>query len=116
MIDKETYDTLALQLEHGLNKNSRIEWHIDDYDMRLREAEISEETAEDWKTTPAEYFDFIFSQMKIWYTLEVGRETLRGDYYIARVLVEDTLLNYIGIIKNLIAEQITSKLTEDGIV
>lgn len=115
MVDRATYNGLVSQLEHGLNKNSRIEWVVDDYDMRLREAEASDETAKDWGTTPAEYFNFIFKQMKIWYTLEAGRETLRGNYYVARALVEDAS-NYIGIIKELIAEQIALTLIEKGIV
>ena len=116
MIDKETYDDLALQLEHGLNENSHVTWHVDDYDMRLREAQISEETAEGWGTTPAEYFDFIFNQMKIWYVIEIKPESLRGYYYVARALLEDALVNYVGIIKSLIAEQIALQLIEDKIV
>ena len=113
MIDKATYDGIASQLEHGLNENSRIAWNVDGYDMRLREAQVSDETAGDWGTTPAEYFDFIFNQMKIWYMIEVGHESLRDCYYVACSLVEDAALNHVGIIKELVAEQIALRLIEN---
>lgn len=124
MTDKETYDGLASQLERGLNENSRVEWNVDDYDMRLREAQASDETARDWSTTtPAAYFDLIFDQMKIWYTIEwvtasrdrIESEKLRGYYYVSRALVEDAV-DCVAIIRQLIAEQIALKLTEAKIV
>ena len=116
MIDKETYNTLAAQLERSLNEYSRIEWDVDRYDTRSREAHISNETAESWGTTPAEYFDSIFRHMKIWYTIAFKTESLRGWYYIAYALIEDSLVNHIDIIKQQIAEQIALKLIESNIV
>lgn len=123
MIDKATYDNLASQLERGLNENSRIGWNVDDYDTRLREAQVSDETARGWGTTPAAYFNFIFSQIKIWYSVEwvtasrerIESETLRGYYYVDCRLVEDAV-DCVTIIRQLIAEQIALKLTEAKIV
>lgn len=116
MIDKATYDGIASRLEHDLRQGARVDWHVSRYDAMLGVACISEETAKDIGTTPDAHFELTYKQMEIMLNVLIGVEVLWVKTYIARALVEDALVNYADIIRQLAAEEIAQKLVEQGIV
>lgn len=116
MIDKATYNSLAAQLEIDLNRHSRIDWRTYRYNEMLGDACISDEGARGLNTTPDAHFEFVYGRMVTRFRVQVENETLWIELPIARVLVEDALLNHVDIIRQLAADAIASKLTERGIV
>ena len=112
MIDKIAYDELAGRLERELNEGSRIKWYVDRYDARLGDACISDEAAKILGMTPETHFSWAYEQMAIWAEMMIENEGLRVMTYIGRILVEDKLLNHITVFKQLLADQIASKLVE----
>ena len=101
MIDEATYDSLALQLEQELSKNSCVAWHVCRYDEILHDAHIPSEST--------------YKQMAIWFQVDIEHQVRASCIYVARALVEHAD-NHIDIIKGLVAEQIALVLIEKGIV
>lgn len=116
MIDKATYDNLAVQLEQELGEHFRINWHTCRYNEMLGVACISDETAGQMNTTPDAHFEFTYKRMVVQFRVLIENKTLRGSLYVARALVKDAPLHRVSIIRRLAADEIAVKLVENNIV
>ena len=111
-MNKMAYDELASRLEQELNVGSRIEWYVDRYDARLGDACISEEAAKALGTTPDAHFDQVYKHLAIWTDVNIECEKLRHVLDVTCTLVEAEAVDYVAIIKRLVADNIASKLIE----
>lgn len=114
MLEKMEYNKVAHKLENDLNERfTRIQWKMDDYDERFKEAAKSREW---WARQtqpgdiPEEVFKHLMSSFHIDFSIRINGKLLTGNTEMDERLITDSSADAISIIGEMVAYEIANEL------